>query len=131
MQIYWPELRAGRFRVYILLSIIYKKIEDLVRIIFYVTMAVENIFRVSLLTRNRREAHMFYLARKVGNILRCCCWEKGNFIMIIDFKCGQTWKIRPSPPSLSLYSTFKYSFFVLQYHFCFCFSLEVKGLLFS
>ena len=54
------------------------------------------------LTRNRRE-----LAREVGKIWRCYCWEKGNFIMITEFKCGQTWKMWPSPHSLSLYSTFK------------------------
>ena len=29
--------------------------------------------------------------------------------MINEFKYGQTWKIRPSPLSLSLYSTFKAS----------------------
>ena len=45
------------------------------------------------LTRNRREAHMFYLAREVGKIWRCSCWEKGNFIMINEFKYGQTWHI--------------------------------------
>ena len=60
------------------------------------------------LTRNRREAHMFYLAKEVGKIWTCSCWEKGNFIMINKFKYGQTWKIWPSPLSLSLYSTFKH-----------------------
>ena len=30
-----------------------------------------------------------------------------NFIMINEFKYGQTWKIGPCPHSLSLYSTFK------------------------
>ena len=59
------------------------------------------------LTRNRREAHMFYLAREVVKTWRCSCWEKGNFIMINEFKYGQTWKMWPSPLSLSLYSTFK------------------------
>ena len=58
------------------------------------------------LTRNRGEAHMFYLAREVRRIWRCSCWEKGNFIMINEFKYVQTWKIWPSPLSLSLYSTF-------------------------
>ena len=58
------------------------------------------------LTRNRGEAHMFYLARKVGKIWRCFCWDKGNFIMINDFKYGETWTFWPSPLSLSLYSTF-------------------------
>ena len=40
-------------------------------------------------------------------IWSCSCWEKGNFIMINEFKCGQTWKIWPSPLSLSLYNPFK------------------------
>ena len=41
------------------------------------------------LTWNQREAHKFYLAREVG---KCSCWEKSNFIMINEFKYGQTWK---------------------------------------
>ena len=44
-------------------------------------------------TRNSMGAHMFYLARKVGRIWRCSCWEKGNFIMINEFKYRQTWKL--------------------------------------
>ena len=40
------------------------------------------------LTRNRREAHMFYLAKEVGKIWRCSCWEQGSFIMINKFKYG-------------------------------------------
>ena len=32
---------------------------------------------------------------------------KSNFIMINEFRYGQTWKFSPSPLSLSLYSTFK------------------------
>ena len=40
-----------------------------------------------------------------GKIWTCSCWEKGNFIMINEFKYGQTWKIWPSPLSLWLYST--------------------------
>ena len=59
------------------------------------------------LMRNGREARMFYLAREVGKIWRCSCWEKGNFIMINEFKCGKPWKIWPSPLSSSFYSTFK------------------------
>ena len=61
------------------------------------------------LTRNRREAHMFNFAREVGKF-GCFCWEKGNFIMINEFKHGQTWKVWPSPLSSSLYSTFKLTF---------------------
>ena len=56
--------------------------------------------------RNRREAHMFYLAREVGKICRCYCWKKCNFIMINEFKYGETLKIWSSPLSFSLYSTF-------------------------
>ena len=47
---------------------------------------------------------MFYLAKKVGKIWRCSCWEKGNFIIINHFKYGPTLKIWPYPLSLSLYS---------------------------
>ena len=41
-----------------------------------------------------------------GKIWTCSCWEKGNFIMINEFKYGQTWKIWPSPLSLWLHITF-------------------------
>ena len=58
------------------------------------------------LTQNRREAHMFYLLRQLRRI-SSFCWEKGNFIMINEFKYGETWKIWPSPLSFSHYSTFK------------------------
>ena len=58
------------------------------------------------LTRNRREALMFYLAREVG-IFGHALAEKKVILMINEFKYGQTWKIWPSPLSLSLYSTFK------------------------
>ena len=44
------------------------------------------------LTRNRREAHVL-LGEGSGKIWTCSCWEKGNFIMINEFKYGQTWKI--------------------------------------
>ena len=42
-------------------------------------------------------------------IWTCSCWEEGVFIMINEFKYGQTWKIWPSVLSLSLYSTFNNS----------------------
>ena len=58
------------------------------------------------LTRNRGEA-LFYLAWEVERIWRCYCCEKGKFIMIIEFKYRQTWKIWPSPLSLALSSTSK------------------------
>ena len=41
-------------------------------------------------TRNRREAHMFYLVWEVEKIWKCSCREKGTFIMINEFKYGQT-----------------------------------------
>ena len=47
------------------------------------------------------------LSEKSGKIWTCSCWEKVNFIIINEFKYGQTWKIWQSPLSLSLYSTFK------------------------
>ena len=74
---------------------------------------VDNIkyFSGLSLMRNRMETHMFYLASEVGKLWTCSCWEKGNFIINNEFEYGQTWKIWPSPLSLSLYSTFKYSCF--------------------
>ena len=57
-------------------------------------------------TWNWTEAHVL-LCKGSGKIWTCSCWEKGNFIMINEFKYGQTWKIWSSPLSLSLYSTFK------------------------
>ena len=43
--------------------------------------------------------------------------RKGNFIIITEFRYGQTWKIGPSPLSLSLYSTFKLGWFSLTYSY--------------
>ena len=63
------------------------------------------------LTRNQREAHVL-LGEGSGEIWTCSCWEKGNFIIINEFKYGQTWKIWPSPLSLSLYSTLTFLFSV-------------------
>ena len=65
------------------------------------------------LTQNRSETHLIYMARKVGKIWRCSWWEKGYFVMINEFRYGQTWKIWPSPLNLSLYSTFKDSLKIL------------------
>ena len=42
------------------------------------------------LTRNRREAHMFYLAREAGNFGHVLAEKKVNFMMINEFKYGQT-----------------------------------------
>ena len=55
------------------------------------------------LTPNQREAQSFYLAREVGKISRCSCWESRNFIMINESKYGQAWTTGPSPLSLSLH----------------------------
>ena len=62
------------------------------------------------LMRNQREKHII-LGERLGKIWICSCWEKGNFIMINEFKYGQTWKIWPSPFSVSLYSSFKVKIF--------------------
>ena len=61
------------------------------------------------LMRNWGEARVL-LSEGSGKIWTCSCWKKGNFIMINEFKYGQTWKIWPSRLSLSLYSTFKQHF---------------------
>ena len=58
------------------------------------------------LTRNRREVHMFLLGEGSGKIWTSSCREKGNFIMINEFRYGQTWTTWPSPLSLSLYNPF-------------------------
>ena len=47
---------------------------------------------------------MFYLTKEDRKIWTCSCREKGNFIIINDFRYGQTWKIWPFSFSLSLYS---------------------------
>ena len=49
---------------------------------------------------------MFYLAREVGKFGHVLLAEKkvANFIMINEFKYGQTQKIWSSPLSLSLFS---------------------------
>ena len=58
------------------------------------------------LTQNGREMYFFYLVMET-KICRCSCWEKGNFILVSEFKDGQTWIIWPSSLSLSLHNTFK------------------------
>ena len=61
------------------------------------------------LTRNQREAHVL-LGQGSGKIWTCSCWEKGNFVIINEFKYVQTWKIWSSPLSLSLYNPFNMIF---------------------
>ena len=52
-----------------------KKIEDLARIILYVTLIIEGIFRVFLM-RNRRKVLMFYLASEVGKFVHVLAEKK-------------------------------------------------------
>ena len=59
--------------------------------------------------KSKGSAHVL-LGEGSGKIWTCSCWEKGNFIMINEFKYDQTWKIWLSPLSLSLYSTFEVQF---------------------
>ena len=44
---------------------------------------------------------------KWEGVWTCSCWEKGNFLMINEFKYGQAWNIWPSPLGLLLYNPFK------------------------
>ena len=89
-----------RFRVYIFMLVKEQKIKGLFRIILYVTLINRRYFSGLSPTQNW-SAHVL-LGEESGNFLICSCWEKGNFIKINGFKNGQTWKIWPSPLSLSL-----------------------------
>ena len=51
----------------------------------YVSLIIETIFRVTLL-REIGGKRTFDLAREMGRIWRCFCWEKGNLITINEFK---------------------------------------------
>ena len=53
------------------------------------------------------EVHMFYLAREVGKFGHVIAEKKGNFEMINEFRCGQTWKFWPSPLSFHFTVTLK------------------------
>ena len=79
------------------------EIQALVCKMLYVTIIT--YFWVSL-SRNQRKLQMFHLAKIVGKGFRHCCWEKCNFMLIYEFKYGETWKILPSPLCLPLYNTF-------------------------
>ena len=57
-------------------------------------------------SKSKRSAHVL-LGEGSGKNLEMFWLRKVNFIIIKEFKYGQTWKIWPSPLSLSLYSTFK------------------------
>ena len=56
-------------------------------------------------TKSKGSAHVS-LGEGRGKNLDMLLLRKGNFIIINEFRYGQTWKIWPSPLSLSLYSTF-------------------------
>ena len=61
------------------------------------------------ITQNRREAHVFLGEGREKN-LDMFLLRKSNFMMINEFRYGITWKLWPSPLSLSLYSTFNFIF---------------------
>ena len=96
-------------------------------------MLIEYIFRVSLSNKKSKGSTHVLLGKRIGKIWTCSGWEKGNFIMINEFKYGRTWKIWPSPLSLSLNSTFNtYSkTFLSKKSFLKCrfFILEINTLL--
>ena len=68
-------------------------------------LIIQDIFRVSLYCEIEGKS-TFYLAREVGKFGHVLAEKR--YIMINEFKYGQTWKIWSSPLSLSLYSTFKF-----------------------
>ena len=63
------------------------------------------------LTRNRKEALIIQLERELGETSWFSCWEKSNFILIYDFKYGQTWKNWPSSLRV-LHLTIQYGCFM-------------------
>ena len=65
------------------------------------------MFFGSLCNAKSKESAHVLLREGTGKNLDMFLLKKGNFIMINEFRYGQTWKIWPSAPSLSLYSTFK------------------------
>ena len=65
------------------------------------------IFFGSLSNAKSKGSGHVLLGEGSGKICTCSCWEKDYFIMINEFKYGQTWNIWPSLLSLSIYSTFK------------------------
>ena len=75
-------------------------------LILYVMLMIENIFWVSN-AKLKGSTHVLLCEGSGKNLKMFSCWEKGNFIMINEFKYGQTWKNWPFPLSFSLCSTFK------------------------
>ena len=66
--------------------------------------------------KSKGSAHVL-LGEGRGNNLEMFLLRKGNFIMTDEFRYGQTWKIWPSPLSLSLYSTFKTEEIMFRYSY--------------
>ena len=62
------------------------KIEDLVRITFYVTLIIENIFWVSLSNAKLNGSTHVLLGEGRGKNMDWFLLKKGNFIMINEFR---------------------------------------------
>ena len=88
-------------------------------------LILEDIFNA----KSKGSAHVL-LGKGSGNIWTCTYREKGNFIVINEFKYGQTWKICPPPLSLSLYSTFKDFHALFRQTFCYAYSFPLQFFLF-
>lgn len=99
MWTYSPELQTGRFYVYIYIYQIMKNQGPGPCNALLHTDNWEYVFGLSL-TWNRREAHMIRFLRKAWKIWICSFWEKGNFILISEFKYWTNLK------NISLYITF-------------------------
>ena len=81
-------------------------------------LIMENIFQVSHSnTKLKGSTHVLF-SKGRGKNLDMFLLRKGNFIMINELRYGQTWKVWPSPFSLSLYSTFKTCTFCILYIWC-------------
>lgn len=91
--------------MFILMCNKYWRIPDLISIILYLTRLIWHFSGLSL-TRNWRKTQVFHLVRELGKS-RCFCQEKGNFMLIYEFRYARTWKIWSSPLSLSLYNSFE------------------------
>ena len=74
---YWLELQTERFLLYIHVYLIIKTRGASPDSSLYDNN--RKYFSGLSLTRNRRGTYVFHLARKVGKIWRCFCWEKSNF----------------------------------------------------
>ena len=96
-------------------------------------LIIEDLFRVSLSNKKSKGSTHVLFGKRIGKIWTCSGWEKGIFIMINEFKYGRTWKIWPSPLSLSLNSTFntysKTFFSKKSFLKCRFFILEINTLL--